>query len=165
MINLVLLNLNLGDIDGITLCEQLRNEFSFMKIVIVTSTNDGPIVLKAIKSGADGYILKTSGLNELTLAIKRVMQGETYICKEANAAMITALQSESIEPNKIASLTRREKEILKLLFKGFTSQEIAGQLSISVYTIDTHRKNMLQKFNVHNTQGLLHFVNQHNLLQ
>lgn len=162
--HIILLDLNLGEEDWLLLYHQLKKEFSMMKIIIISSTGDGQIILKAMRVGANGYILKTSGLRELKEAIHKVMLGETYICREASAAMINALQNDRSSTKEIASLTRREREILNLLDKGYTSSEVADMLHLSIHTIDTHRKNMLQKFKVHNTQGLLHFVNQHRLL-
>ena len=163
--HLVLLDLNLPDDDGIAVAKRLRDEFPGIKIIFLTFTLDGAIILKALQAGANGYVLKNTELPELVTAIDTVMAGETFVCREANAAMITALQAQANEPKQEASLTRREKEILELLVQGFTNQDIAHRLSLSTYTVDTHRRNMLQKFGVHNIQGLLNIVRKRGLLK
>ena len=156
--HLFLVDLNLPDEDGLELARKLRQEFGSIKIVFLTSTIDGALILKAMQAGANGYVLKSSELNELIGAIDTVMGGATFMSVEANTAMIQALQAQAYESKAEVSLTRREKEIVQLLEKGLTSPEIAQRLSLSTYTVDTHRKNMLQKFGVHNTQGLLNII-------
>lgn len=162
--HLVLLDLNLPDEDGIAVARKLYQEFPGIKILFLTSALEGAIIIKAMQAGANGYVLKNTGLPELVTAIDAVMRGETYISREANAALIGALQAQANQPLQAASLTRREREILLLLAQGLTSQEIARRLTLSPYTIDTHRKNMLQKFGVHNVQALVNVVSQRGLL-
>jgi two-component system, NarL family, nitrate/nitrite response regulator NarL len=101
---------------------------------------------------------------ELILAINQVIDGTIYLSRAANEKILQQLQAHDLPGNSIPALTRREKEILELLATGLTSQEIAGKLFLSVYTIDTHRKNMLQKFNVRNTQALMNVVNKLRIL-
>jgi DNA-binding NarL/FixJ family response regulator len=93
-----------------------------------------------------------------------VLDGNVYLSRQANEKILQQLQAYDIASHNVPTLTRREKEILKLLSEGLTSNEIANQLYLSSYTIDTHRKNMLQKFNVHNTQALLKAVNEFKIL-
>ena len=95
---------------------------------------------------------------ELIEAINKVMDGSVYLSKAANDKILEQLQHYDLAEKTIPLLTHREKEILHLLAEGLTSNEIAARLYPSNYTIDTHRKNMLQKFNVHNTQSLINAV-------
>jgi two-component system nitrate/nitrite response regulator NarL len=104
--------------------------------------------------------LKNMEREELITAIDQVMDGAIYLSKAANEKIIQQLQAYDLPGNTLPALTRREKEILQLLAKGFTSHEIADQLFLSTFTVDTHRRNMLQKFNVHNTQALINLVNE-----
>jgi DNA-binding NarL/FixJ family response regulator len=108
-----------------------------------------------IRRGANGYLLKDMEKEELLHAINRVLDGHVYLSKGANDKILQQLRELDINPHQVPMLTRREKEILSLLDQGLSSQEIAGRLSLSIHTIDTHRKNMLQKLNVHNTPALL----------
>jgi len=154
-LDIILLDINLPDIDGLRLCEMIRQVNKNVKIIGLTYVNEAGIITQLIKKGANGYLLKNMEREELINAIDQVMNGSIYLSKEANEKIIEQLQACGLQSNQIPTLTRREKEILQLLAKGFTSNEVAGKLFLSNYTVDTHRKNMLQKFNVHNTRALV----------
>ena len=158
--DIILLDINLPDIDGLRLCELIRQTNKQVRIVGLTYVNEAGIITQLIRKGANGYLLKNMERAELIEAIDRVMNGELYLSKGANEKIIQQLRAYDLPGTKIPVLTRREVEILRLLGKGHTSQEIASQLFLSVYTVDTHRKNMLQKFNVHNTQALLNMAHE-----
>ncbi len=151
----ILLDINLPDTDGLQLCEQIRQLYPNLKIIGLTSVNEAGIISQMIRRGANGYLLKDMEKEELLHAINRVLDGHVYLSKGANDKILQQLRELDINPHQLPMLTRREKEILSLLDKGLSSQEIASQLSLSIHTIDTHRKNMLQKLNVHNTPALL----------
>jgi DNA-binding NarL/FixJ family response regulator len=157
-VDIILLDINLPDIDGLRLCELIRNKDKTVKIVGLTYVNEAGIITQLIRKGANGYLLKNMEREELIEAINKVMNGSVYLSKAANEKIIQQLQGLGLSQNGIPALTRREKEILQLLCEGNTSQEIADKLFLSYYTVDTHRKNMLQKFNVHNTQSLMNVV-------
>jgi len=163
-IDIILLDINLPDIDGLRLCELLRERDKKVKIIGLTYVNEAGIISQLIKKGGNGYLLKSMERDELIEAINQVLDGNLFLSRQANEKILQQLQSYEIADNKIPNLTRREKEILKLLSEGLTSHEIANHLFLSSYTIDTHRKNMLQKFNVHNTQALLKAVNEFRIL-
>lgn len=151
----LLLDINLPDTDGLQLCEQIRQLYPELKIIGLTSVNEAGIISQMIRRGANGYLLKDMEKEELLHAINRVLDGHVYLSKGANDKILQQLRELDINPHQVPMLTRREKEILSLLDKGLSSQEIASRLSLSIHTIDTHRKNMLQKLNVHNTPALL----------
>ncbi|MBL7745460.1 MAG: response regulator transcription factor [Chitinophagaceae bacterium] len=157
-VDIILLDINLPDMDGLRLCEIIRDMNKTVKILGLTYVNEAGIITQLIKKGANGYLLKNMEREELITAINQVMDGTIYLSKAANEKIIQQLQSLGLPQNNVPVLTRREKEILQLLSEGLTSQEIAGRLFLSSYTVDTHRKNMLQKFNVHNTQSLMNVV-------
>lgn len=164
-VDLILLDLNFPRDDGIELCKQLRKQIPSAKLAFLTSTNDGFIVLRAIQSGANGYILKSVEMDEVVDAINRIMAGQSFISREANLAMISALQTLPPTAKEKVALTRREKEILQLILDGLTSQEMADKLFLSTHTVDSHRKNMLQKFGAHNTHALIKIVSNMKLLE
>jgi two-component system nitrate/nitrite response regulator NarL len=154
-IDIILLDINLPDIDGLRLCELIREKNKTVKIIGLTYVNEAGIITQLIKKGGNGYLLKNMERQELIDAINQVLDGSIYLSRAANEKIVQQLQNNGLSANDIPALTRREKEILQLLSDGFTSNDIAAKLFLSSYTVDTHRKNMLQKFNVHNTQALL----------
>jgi two-component system nitrate/nitrite response regulator NarL len=156
--DVILLDVNLPDTDGLRLCEMIRQKNKTVKIIGLTYVNEAGIITQMIKKGANGYLLKSMEREELIEAINRVMDGSVYLSKAANDKILEQLQHYDLDKKTIPLLTHREKEILHLLAEGLTSNEIAARLYLSNYTIDTHRKNMLQKFNVHNTQSLINAV-------
>ncbi len=157
-VDIILLDINLPDIDGMRLCELIREKNKTVKIIGLTYINEAGIITQLIKKGANGYLLKSMEKEELIQAVNQVMDGGIYLSKAANEKILKQLQVYDIPKNNIPGLTRREKEILQLLSEGLTSHEIGSKLFLSNYTVDTHRKNMLQKFNVHNTQSLMNVV-------
>ncbi len=163
--DVILLDINLPDTDGLRLCEIIRAKSKSVKIIGLTYINEAGIITQLIKKGANGYLLKSMEREELIEAINKVMDGSVYLSKAANEKILEQLQQYDLPQKNIPVLTHREKEILQLLSEGMTSNEIAGRLFLSNYTIDTHRKNMLQKFNVHNTQSLINAVRKLGVLQ
>lgn len=157
-INVILLDINLPDTDGLRLCEQIRAANKTVKIIGLTYVNEAGIITQLIKKGANGYLLKNMERDELVAAIDQVLDGSVYLSKAANEKIVQQLQALDLPGNNVPALTRREKEILQLLSKGMTSNEIAERLFLSTFTVDTHRRNMLQKFNVHNTQALINLA-------
>lgn len=157
-VDVILLDINLPDIDGLKLCELIREKNKTVKILGLTYVNEASIITQLIKRGANGYLLKNMEREELIEAINQVMDGMIYLSKAANDKILQQLQGHGLSQKNIPVLTRREKEILQLLSEGLTSNDIASRLFLSNYTVDTHRKNMLQKFNVHNTQSLMNIV-------
>jgi DNA-binding NarL/FixJ family response regulator len=142
----------------------IREKNKTVKIIGLTYVNEAGIITQLLRKGANGYLLKNMERGELIEAINQVMDGNVYLSKAANDKIVQQLQAYDLPQGKVPALTRREKEILQLLSEGMTSQEIAGKLFLSSYTIDTHRKNMLQKFNVHNTQSLMNAVKELGIL-
>ncbi|MFK7934227.1 MAG: DNA-binding response regulator, partial [Saprospiraceae bacterium] len=117
-------------------------------------------VIKMVQAGARGYILKDGPLEEIVLAIKSLAGGNSYFSREISSTIIAKLGSNSprrrLKTNGGASsLTRRELEILEYISKEFTNKEIAGELYISPRTVETHRRNLMQKLKVKNSVGLV----------
>jgi len=165
MPDVILLDINLPDTDGLRLCEIIRERNKAVKIIGLTYVNEAGIITQMIKKGANGYLLKSMEREELIEAINEIMNGSVYLSKAANEKILQQLQHYDLPQKNIPVLTHREKEILQLLSEGLTSNEIASRLFLSNYTVDTHRKNMLQKFNVHNTQSLINAVRKLGILQ
>jgi len=152
---IILLDINLPDMDGLELCATIRKTNKVSKIIGLTSTNEAGIITQLLAKGGNGYLLKNMERNELITAIDEVLNGKIFLSKAANQKILEQFNSVNQALENSPVLTRREKEILQLLHQGLNGPQIAEKLFLSPYTIETHRKNLMQKFNVNTTQLLL----------
>ncbi len=154
-IDLVLLDINMPDINGIELAQKLKQEYSHLKIIFLTSHNTPSIVIKALRIKPEGYLLKNTDKIELNSAILKVIEGGRYYSNLINQIKI------STKPyTTTIALSKRENEVLQLISEEKTTKEIAEKLFVSVNTIETHRKNLIRKTGVKNVVGLIkHAIN------
>ncbi len=155
--DVILMDINLGEESGIELCEIVRKTYPNIKVLGLSTFNQQSFIQKIIDKGASGYLLKNATRKELTDAIFTVMAGKTYLSAEASQVLRKSDDSNIL-------LTRREKEILELIADGLTNNEIATKLFVSVTTIDTHRKNLLAKFQAKNIASLVKTAIRQNLI-
>lgn len=158
--DVILMDISLPDIDGIELCKLIIQKQPQMKVLALSTFEQGTYIRKMIENGANGYLLKNSSKQEIIEAIKIVHSGGTYLCFEAGRALKTSNE----EQNKLPSLTKREKEVLLKISAGFTNAQISEMLFISIDTVDSHRKNLHTKLNVKNTAMLIKFAIENNML-
>jgi DNA-binding NarL/FixJ family response regulator len=155
--DVILMDINLPDKSGIDLCKEVKDRYPGINIVGLSSHNQLSFIKKIIDYGASGYVLKNATRNELVEAIETVTQGEIYLSEEASAT----IENQNITKTPI--ITRREKEVLLLISEGLTNHEIAEKLFVSTTTVDTHRKNLLAKFEAKNTASLIRLATQSNV--
>ena len=155
---IILLDISLPDMDGLQLCDVIRKENKLSKIIGLTSANDSSIITQLLHRGANGYLLKNMERNELIEAIDKVLDGKIFLSKAANEKVLEHFSSVSTALNEMPAITRREKEILLLLEDGLNGPQIAEKLFISPFTVETHRKNLMQKLHANTTQQLLKTV-------
>ena len=146
--DVILMDINLPDINGIDLCKEVKTKYPSVFIIGLSTFNQQSFIQKMMDNGASGYLLKNATQEEITSAIETVMKGKTYLSEEAS----NTLRKEN---GTNIVLTRREKEVLELIADGMTNAEIAQKLFVSVTTVDTHRKNLLAKFDTKNTAALI----------
>lgn len=155
-IQVLLLDINLPDGSGINACKELLQKFPDLHIIALTNFEDVAFIKQMIKNGAMGYLLKNTGKAELEMAIKRVMKGERYLPQNIQELLLNeSLGKTNASSFFIPKLTSREKEILALIIKEYTTEEIATKIFISVKTVESHRSNLIQKLGVKNTAGLV----------
>lgn len=155
-IKVVLLDINLPDGNGIEACKKLLISFPTLKIIALTNFEDVSFIKQIMKNGAMGYLLKNTGKNELIEAIKTVLNGERYLQQNIrNILLNESLGKTASTSFFMPKLTSREKEILILISKEFTTHEIAEKIFISVKTVESHRNNLMQKLAVKNSAGLV----------
>ena len=153
--DIILLDISLPDIDGLELCSLIRKNNTFSKIIGLTSTNEAGIITQFLSVGGNGYLLKNMERTELLDAINEVMDGKIFLSRAANQKILEQYNSVNHALKNASILTRREKEILQLLYEGLNGPQMAERLFLSTYTIESHRKNLMQKLNVNSTQQLL----------
>ncbi|HYC86267.1 MAG TPA: response regulator transcription factor [Chryseosolibacter sp.] len=164
MPDVILLDISLPDMDGLQLCAQIRKLNSSVKILGLTSANDAGIISGFLQRGGNGYLLKNMERDELVEAIATVLNGKIFVSKAANEKILTQLRHASEPQGNRPLLTRREKEILNMLSEGMKGPEIADKLFLSYYTVETHRKNLLKKFNANSVQMLLRIARDYGML-
>jgi len=154
--DICILDINMPGIDGIEVTRQIKLWKPEMKIIILTTYNDKEIITELIQLGVAGYLLKNAAKAELVEAIKKVMSGRYYFSEEVEKIIMKGLTAK--KPADESILTEREIEIVKLLGREYTNEKIAQELNISFRTVETHRKNILQKTKSHNLAGLLRYA-------
>jgi len=155
-LDVLLLDINLRDDDGITVCKQFKKSHPDLKIICLTSFLQVSFIKAMLRNGADGYLFKNVGTEELIKAIETVYGGDRYLGNEVNNILV----EDSLERNRksysfIPKLTRRENEILDLIINELTNQQIADKLFISLSTVETHRMNLCAKLGAKNTAGMV----------
>lgn len=160
-IDILLLEVFLPDINGIDLCMKLKKKYPKLIILAMSSQADRGIVLQMIQGGASGYLLKSDPIDEFYESIKRSTIVAPVYSKEIQTILDSAKEDSF---NNIPRLTRREREVLLLLIAGMQTQEIADTLFLSFLTVQSHRRNLLNKFQVKNAIELINFVKNNNLL-
>lgn len=164
-IDLIIMDLNMGEMGGIKATRKIKERFPDIKILALTMMKDEQQIREMTEAGASGYIFKNSGVEELVEAIHKVMDGELYFSDEAVYSIITRNKEEDKkQPARETDLTDRELEVLELICREYTNPEIAEKLHISVRTVDAHRRNLLQKTGARNTAGLVRYAMKHNLV-
>jgi DNA-binding NarL/FixJ family response regulator len=145
----ILMDINLPDINGIELCSEIKKLYPAVYIIALSINNQPGVIKKMMENGASAYVLKDAAQHEIIEAINTVVKGKEYFSQSATLLL------RKPDNNSLPSLTRREKEILEKIADGLTNQQIAELLFIDVTTVTSHRKNMLAKYGVSNTAALV----------
>ncbi len=165
--DVVLLDINLPGMNGIEVCQKLNKEFPEIKVLALSMHNEESFVTEILKYGAQGYILKNTGKKELISAIENVFGGHSYFSDAVTETIMKSLVNQRSGQKKssavLPKISRREKDVLNLIVKEYTTQEIADTLFISLKTVESHRRSLLTKMNVRNTAGLVRVAIENNL--
>ncbi len=159
--DIILLDINMPVLNGLDALKYLKREFAQVKVIMLSTYNEDHLVEKAKARGANGYLLKNVNKAELVQTINLVYQGQSCFPYRmpANPAATGTADSFLLQFN----VTRRESEILQLIKNGLTNHQISEELHLSIYTVETHRKNIMQKLQLHSPAELVKFIIQHNL--
>ncbi|MCF8052277.1 MAG: response regulator transcription factor [Desulfobacterales bacterium] len=165
---LLLLDLSLPRMNGAEVIREIKNRRLPTRILVLTVHADESQVYGALKAGADGYLLKTAGTGELTMAIRSVLAGRPYLSPSVSRGVIEGyLEDRGIgrPPPSWQQLSKRERQVLKRIAEGAKNREIAQELSISIKTVEKHRANLMRKLDLHNTAALTAFAIERGLLK
>lgn len=160
-VDIVLLDISLPDISGIQLCEEIKKISPTTSVIMFSNRSERSIIMQCIQNGASGYLLKNVSLEELMNCFQGALSGNIVFCNETKN-IISRPSPQQL--NSTPRLTKRETQILQFLAKGKTSHEIADELCLSPLTVDTHRKNLLSKFNAKNSAELVNRAMQQHLI-
>lgn len=157
--DVLLMDIGMVPMNGLDATARIRREYPDVKVIILSMHANEEYVLRALRGGAAGYLLKNSKFAELRTAIQTVAAGEIYLSARVSQHVIeNYVRSMEVEKSPLEELTPRQREILKLIAEGKNNREIAASLGVSMKTVDTHRTQLMQRLNIHDIAGLVRFA-------
>lgn len=161
--DVVVLDFSMPELNGIDAAREIQSESLRTKAILLTMYKEDQYVLEALRAGVKGYVLKTQAGADVVRAIRSVLHGETYLSPAISESIVkTALSSSDLFSDP---LTPREREILQLIAEGKTNKEISQQLDMSVKTVESHRRNLMVKLDIHETASLVRHAIKIGLIQ
>jgi two-component system response regulator NreC len=165
--DLILTDLSMPKMNGVEAIREIRKRIPQTKILALTVHKTEEFILEVLQAGADGYIPKDASSNELMMAIRSVLMGKRYLCPSVSKVVIEGYL-ESRRTTKASTpwdtLTKREREILKLIAEGHKNKEVADYLYISVKTVEKHRANLMKKLDLHSAAALTAYAMERGLV-
>jgi DNA-binding NarL/FixJ family response regulator len=161
--DVVLMDIDLGETSGIETTHKIKELYPSIQVLGLTMHEEPEYIIKMLESGASGYLLKNAGREELLAAIHTVAKGDSYFSQKVSATLLQSITRSKEAPAGRKSysdspLSDREIEVLRLIAQEYSNGEIADKLFISIRTVDTHRRNLLEKLHVKNTVGLVKYA-------
>lgn len=166
--NVILMDIAMPLLNGIDAAEQIRKAGSQVGIIMLTMHADESYVLRALSAGVKGYLLKESAEDDLLRAVKAVAEDRPFFSPAITQTLLEdymrVLKQEGLS-DSFELLTTREREVLQLLAEGKSNKEVAAILDVSLYTVESHRTNLMQKLNLHNTAEIVLYAVRKNLVR
>ncbi len=154
--DLVVMDISMPGLDGIQTTQRLLVGNPAIKVLALSTYRDRRVIQQALDAGAAGYVVKSAAGAELRRGIRAVVEGRSYLCPEAAAAVADGLRGRKQTPEQ--ALSRRERQVLALIVEGKTSSDIADSLRIAQSTVEVHRRNMMRKLQVHGIANLIKYA-------
>ncbi len=148
-------DISMDGMDGVDLCRLVKNKHPETRIIVITQHKKIWIIKQLYSLKVDGLILKSDGIEELEHAINAILNNERYYTRSINDIILNYMVNQTQTSVGEIELTSREKDIIELIAQEYTTKEISKKLFISLKTVETHRKNLLVKFDVRNMVGLI----------
>ncbi len=156
--DIVLMDIAMPNLNGLEAAVHVSENFPDVRLIILSMHATEEYVLRALRSGASGYLLKDADIVELELAIKAVARGETYISPSVSKHVTDYVRRVGGGTSPLDRLTMRQREVLQLIAEGHTTQEIAQILEISSKTVETHRAQLMTRLDIHDIAGLVRYA-------
>jgi DNA-binding NarL/FixJ family response regulator len=157
--NIVLMDIAMTELGGLEALPRITKDFPSVNVIILSAHANEEYVIRALREGASGYMLKDSATTELELAINSVIQGKVYLSPSISRTVIDDyLQRVSGAVSPLEQLTSRQREILQLIAEGKNTKEIAADLDISIKTVESHRLQLMDRLNIHDIPGLVRYA-------
>jgi DNA-binding NarL/FixJ family response regulator len=157
--NLVLMDIAMAELGGLEALPRITKDFPDVKVVILSAHANEEYVIRALRSGAAGYMLKDAATAELELALRSVTEDKTYLSPSISRTVIASyLERVGGQLSPLEQLTPRQRETLQLIAEGKNTKEIASKLEISVKTVESHRLQLMERLNIHDIPGLVRYA-------
>ena len=158
-VHVAIVDINLPDINGIELTKKIKTEYPLIKVLAMSTFKERSYISQMIQNGASGYLVKSASKEEIEEAILSAYEGKLYLSMDINTVEVNTQLN-----TQLPAISTREKEVLMLIAEGLTNQQIATQLFISLHTVESHRKNLLIKFEANNTATLIKLAVKYNIV-
>jgi two-component system response regulator NreC len=158
-----ILDLAMPLLNGVDAAREIIKANPRTKVVLLTMHTEDHLILESLRAGVTGYVLKTKASGELVQAIRAVCRGEMFLTQTISRTIVQAFVRNSDVPEM--PISDRERQVLQLVAEGKTNKEIATLLGISVKTAESHRSNMMDKLNIHDTAGLVRYAIRKGIIQ
>ncbi|MDX2190531.1 MAG: response regulator transcription factor [Bacteroidota bacterium] len=156
--DVVLMDVSMPKLNGIESTIRLSEEYPHVKVIMLSMHEEPEYILKCVQSGAYSYLLKNVEKEELINAIVKASQGQKYFNATVSQLLAQGLSEQKKQQKEEVDITTREKEVLECVINGLSTKQMADKLFISTRTVETHRLNLLKKFNAHNTAELIKYA-------
>ena len=156
--DLILLDITMPDGNGFEVLDQVTKLYPEIRVIVLTVHEAGEYALRAVREGAAGYLPKSAASIELEQAIQTVIRGERYISPETAQNTIFEVTNRGTKRDLLATLSPRQREVLRLIAEGKTTKQIAQVLEISVKTVETHRAQLMERLGIHDVAGLVRYA-------
>ena len=157
--DVVLMDIAMPEMNGLETTTRVTREFPGVRVIMLSMHAGEEYVMQALRAGASGYLLKDAATSELELAVRAVARGETYLTPTISKRVIDDyLMRTTGSQGPVDQLTKRQREILQLIAKGYTSKEMAQMLNLSPKTIETHRTQLMKQLDIHDVAGLVRYA-------
>ena len=163
--DLLVLDLNMPNRDGFAVLREARDAAPGVRILVLTMHASVEYVARAVREGADGYLLKDTAVKDLAAAIESVTAGRPYYSEPAQRALADSLRRPADESSRLGRLTAREREVLAAVARGQTTKEMASEFSISTRTVETHRAAIMRKLDIRSIALLTQFAIREGLVE